>query len=392
MPSQCAPLAVSDVELEYQVVCDLLSPRSSDAIGLALDVKGGFLALAFKDAVLLYELAEGSPKEQEEDWSLSGCRLQETILKGFQVSHYPIKSIAMDEKLRFMAVLAGAKEIGIWEFSVASCDFAKLFRRGRLSDVYSPTATWKPLNYIQPFRTTGAETTSAHWDSNDDTTLVVLYNNGDIVTWKLNLDNDEAVPTLTAMIGPHLKGGALSPNRQSLAYHDHAYPGHTSLLHLSTPAPPRRLQCPECLNKPVPLTPCKFMFGGTWLLAPGIGHAHLWHIPTGTLASLIPLRPAHSEHGITHLSACGLYTSAEMFNLRIAAYATSPDPEVPPRVVIWKAFDLEYPKEDSVPLRFHSSALTNIRWALAGRVGKLSWIMIVILALLVFFVLKVLGN
>ena len=50
--------------------------------------------------------------------------------------------------------------------------------------------------------------------------------------------------------------------------------------------------------------------------------------------------PSYAAYRASHLSACGLLskTDSEMYNLKIAAYTTSPEPGRLSTIVIWKAF------------------------------------------------------
>ena len=68
MSTASAPLA--EQELQFRVVYSSQAPDNSEPIGLAIDTRGVFLAIAFKNFVVVYECSETSANEAQENWAL----------------------------------------------------------------------------------------------------------------------------------------------------------------------------------------------------------------------------------------------------------------------------------------------------------------------------------
>ncbi|KAF6757104.1 hypothetical protein DFP72DRAFT_1065943 [Ephemerocybe angulata] len=112
---------------------------------------------------------------------------QETILRGFDVSEYPITSIELDTASKFMAVVAGPKEVTFWEFM----------------PVPGP---WKALIMLPTLHSDlPVQIQSAHWvDGAGKPTLAVAYEQQGIV-------RETGDPSDTIQVAFPITSGYFSP-------------------------------------------------------------------------------------------------------------------------------------------------------------------------------------
>ncbi|PPQ75695.1 hypothetical protein CVT24_002538 [Panaeolus cyanescens] len=320
MPSISRPSVQS--KLEFRVVYNENLPilKDSHIVDIALEQSGGFLAIAMDTHVSLYE-CDSSDSEKHttpvEKWDFKGtfkfqnsqaritsmswtsadilaialntgditlirANSQEIISKGFQVSYEPIKMIVLDRNLQYMAIAAGSHEISIWEST------------GNLSE-------WIPHLYV-PLHpaledSKDAEATSIHWNHGyDKPVLVVAYR-----SWDLDFQTNEANILQTSTMRPPIVGGMLSPDGNLFGFPDPYQPDcyMMNTLRPGSNTRPRLYQCDEAIQPPFT---AKFMFGGDWLVAPGIDQLYLWHVETERLVTRLPLDAPHFRQRIISLS------------------------------------------------------------------------------------------
>ncbi|RXW22311.1 hypothetical protein EST38_g3509 [Candolleomyces aberdarensis] len=201
---------------------------------------------------------------------------EEAVLKGFRASDSPIKFIAMDSRLQYMAVVTGKQEVSFFEFEPSSAQWHSL--------VYLPSDERVPAN---------AEITSIHWDpsfrsefEDHSVQLVVSYDTGYIMTWCIDFAEGDATVIRSAQIAvAPIYAGHLSPNGSLFVYQSPEPGLQVCDLALSSQAV-SFVDSENTIEYPRNI---RFMYSGDWLLTSGKGKLSLWHVASRTSARTIDL-------------------------------------------------------------------------------------------------------
>ncbi|EAU81122.2 hypothetical protein CC1G_09764 [Coprinopsis cinerea okayama7 len=190
-----------------------------------------------------------------------------TTLEGFQVSNHPIKFIALNSNSQLMAVVAGKREVGIWEFSATK-------------------DSWQGCIYLRsPEDSVGASrevlVTSVSWCNSEVPLLVVSYFHHGVLTWNL-ADLGVVSIVKTDVIA------TLSPDGQMMSIPNAK--GTFDLYDLELKEKVATLYDPDepvSRNSKPEARPGRFMYGGSWFIGGNGTSLRLWdvssHLPAQRL-------------------------------------------------------------------------------------------------------------
>ncbi|KAF6757101.1 hypothetical protein DFP72DRAFT_1065939 [Ephemerocybe angulata] len=330
-----------DSKLKFEVSTQINLLRDAVFVDLAFSLDGSLLAIAYTTCAHLYMHQPNLDNEYQEHWipkisyrippNINGkitcmrwngddilvfgfdcgdvamvlVSSQETILRGFDVSEYPITSIELDTASKFMAVVAGPKEVTFWEFM----------------PVPGP---WKALIMLPTLHSDlPVQIQSAHWvDGAGKPTLAVAYEQQGIVLWVMDFSRETGDPSDTIQVAFPITSGYFSPTGHLFLQPDEL--GGFQVYDIRASRAVKEFRTPE---RQPHTSYAKFLLGGEWLVGTGITIAQEY-------ANL---------YSIDRIAESGIRRGNTLENFRIAAHFRSQTPAEPDDpVVVFKVF----PRDD----------------------------------------------